>query len=206
VTSQPPLFLLDVDGVLNPYAASGCPPGYTEHEFFPGEEPVRLCAAHGPWLQELATRFELTWVSAWGADANRLLAPLLGLPDLPVIGLPTVPFQPRDKLLPVAQYAGRRPLIWIDDQLSAEAHAWAARRGEPTLLIGIDPAEGLTRAVIEQTMRWADNRRRMTSNSPDQLQARQVHKLHSCVALPITSGCPEPRHNGGDVRGAKRED
>jgi len=84
VTSSLPLLLLDVDGVLNPFVAPACPPGYTEHEFFPGEEPVRLCSAHGPWLQELATRFQIVWATAWGADANRLLAPLLQIPDLPV--------------------------------------------------------------------------------------------------------------------------
>jgi hypothetical protein len=65
VTSSLPLLLLDVDGVLNPFAAPACPPGYTEHEFFPGEEPVRLCAAHGPWLQ-LVTRFQIVWATAWG--------------------------------------------------------------------------------------------------------------------------------------------
>jgi hypothetical protein len=62
---------------LNPFAASARPPGYTEHDFFPGEDPVRLCAAHGPWLQELATRFQIVWATAWGADANRLLTRLL---------------------------------------------------------------------------------------------------------------------------------
>jgi len=88
MTSRPPLLLLDVDGVLNPFAAPACPPGYTEHDFFPGEEPVRLCLAHGSWLQELGTRFQIVWASAWGPDANRLLAPLLQLPDLPVIAFP----------------------------------------------------------------------------------------------------------------------
>jgi hypothetical protein len=85
VTSSLPLLLLDVDGVLNPFAAPACPPGYAEHEFFPGEDPVRLCAAHGPWLRELATRFQIAWATAWGTNANRLLAPLLQIPDLPVI-------------------------------------------------------------------------------------------------------------------------
>jgi hypothetical protein len=61
VTAGLPLLLLNVDGVLNPYSASACPPGYTEHKFFTGEEPVRLCAAHEPWLRELAARFELTF-------------------------------------------------------------------------------------------------------------------------------------------------
>jgi hypothetical protein len=53
------LLLLDVDGVLNPFASSVCPPGYQEFELFPEEEPVRLCAAHGDWLHELAARFQI---------------------------------------------------------------------------------------------------------------------------------------------------
>jgi hypothetical protein len=160
VASRLPLLLLAVDGVLNPFAAPACPPGYTEHQFFPGEDPVRVCAAHGRWLRELATRFRLVWATGWGADANRLLAPLLRLPDLPVIGFPSAPFHPRDKLPPVIRYAGRCPLTWIDDQLPSEARAWAARRRTPTLLIGINPAEGLTRPVIEQSLKWADDLRR----------------------------------------------
>jgi hypothetical protein len=157
VTSSLPLLLLDVDGVLNPFAAPACPPGYTEHEFFPGEEPVRLCSAHGPWLQELAARFQIVWATAWGADANRLLAPLLEIPDVPVIHFPPVPFDPRDKLPAVIRYAGQHPLIWIDDALPPQAHVWAAKRRIPVLLISIDPAEGLTRPVIEQSLQWADH-------------------------------------------------
>lgn len=97
VTASLPLLLLDVDGVLNPFVPPACPPGYTEHGFFPGEDPVRPWAAHGPWLRNWP-RFQIVWATAWGADANRLLAPLLRLPDLPVIGFATVPFHPRDKL------------------------------------------------------------------------------------------------------------
>jgi HAD domain in Swiss Army Knife RNA repair proteins len=152
-----PLLLLDVDGVLNPFAAPACPPGYTEHDFFPGEEPVRLCHAHRSWLQELGTRFQIVWASAWGADANRLLAPLLQLPDLPVIAFPPLPFHPRDKLPAIIQYAGHRPLAWIDDALPPEAHTWAASRRTLTLLISIDPAEGLTRPAVDQALQWAEN-------------------------------------------------
>jgi hypothetical protein len=48
-----PALLLDVDGVLNPYGAVTCPEGFTEHDLFPGEEPVRLCRAHGEWISKL---------------------------------------------------------------------------------------------------------------------------------------------------------
>jgi HAD domain in Swiss Army Knife RNA repair proteins len=171
VTSSLPLLLLDVDGVLNPFAAPACPPGYTEHDLFPGEEPVRLCAAHGPWLQELATRFQIVWATAWGADANQLLAPLLQLPDLPVIRFPPVPFHPRDKLPAIIRFARHRPLTWIDDALPPGAHAWAATRRAPTLLIGIDPAEGLTRPVIEQSLQWADDHHRNDQRKAAQLRA-----------------------------------
>jgi hypothetical protein len=42
-----PALLLDVDGVINPYGTATCPAGFTEYDLFPGEEPVRLCPAHG---------------------------------------------------------------------------------------------------------------------------------------------------------------
>lgn len=155
--SSRPLLLLDVDGVLNPFAADACPPGYTEHALFPGEEPVRLCAAHRAWLRELAAPFDIVWATAWGAEANRLLAPLLSLPELPVISFPPVPFEPLEKLPAIRRFAGRRPLVWMDDVITAEATIWAARRRVSTLLIGADPAVGLTRAAIEQALQWADD-------------------------------------------------
>jgi hypothetical protein len=152
----PPLFLLDVDGVLNPFAAPDCPPGYREYEFFAGEEPVRLSAAHGPWLRELASSFELVWATAWEDEANRLLAPFLQLPDLPVIAFPPNPFGDLDKLPAVANFAGQRPLAWVDDALSPEAHEWAAGRAVPTLLLSADPADGLTRSLVDHALRWAE--------------------------------------------------
>ncbi len=64
-----------------------------------------MCAAHGPWLHELAARFRIVWATAWGDEANRLLAPLLQIPGLPVIAFPPVAFDSRDKLPAIARYA-----------------------------------------------------------------------------------------------------
>ena len=125
-----PLLLLDIDGVLNPFGAVGCPGGYAEHVLFPGEEPVRVNAGHGDWLRELAAEFSLVWATAWGEEANRRLAPLLGLDPLPVIPMPAPPFPPA-------------------------AHTWAVTRAVPTLLIDIDPSTGFTREIVDRLLAWA---------------------------------------------------
>jgi hypothetical protein len=72
-----------------------------------------------------------------------------------LIAVPPVPFHPCDKLPAIIRYAGYCPLAWIDDALPPEAHTWVASRRPPTLLISIEPAEGLTRPAIDQALRWA---------------------------------------------------
>ncbi|MEU4640497.1 HAD domain-containing protein [Micromonospora sp. NPDC023814] len=164
-----PLLLLDVDGVLNPFAGDQCPVSYQEFQFFPGEAPVRLCPAHADWLRELGERFEMVWATGWGAEANRLLAPVLRLPQLPVIGLPPGPFEPREKVPAVAAYVGSRPVAWIDDALTTEARAWAEARAAPTLLVDIDPAEGLSLAVVRRLLAWSQG----LPSPTDSLRRRQ---------------------------------
>jgi hypothetical protein len=152
---ESPLLLLDVDGVLNPFAADACPAGYQEHPFFPGEDPVRLCLEHGRWLHELADHFEIVWATAWCDHANTFIAPVLGLPSLPVIQFPDGVFAPREKMPGIAAYCGSRPAVWFDDVITPEALAWAERRDAPTLLVAIDPVEGLTRVAVDRSLAWA---------------------------------------------------
>lgn len=150
-----PILLVDVDGVLNPWEAESCPDGYAEFEFFPGER-VLLSPAHGVLLTSLAAAYELVWATAWEHRANQFICPVLALPDLPVIEFP---LEGRDLLfrkLPAVQEAvGDRPCAWIDDVHLPDHYEWAARRGVPTLIVDINPAEGLTSAVAEQLMQWA---------------------------------------------------
>jgi hypothetical protein len=150
-----PLLLLDVDGVLNPFAAAACPQGFTEHEFFLHAGPVRLNKVHGRWLRGLAEHFEIVWATGWEEDANDLLSPILGLPRLPVILFPPKPFEPREKVPPVAAFVGDRAAAWVDDAMTPQARAWAAGRTAATLLVGIDPGVGLTRDAVERLSGWS---------------------------------------------------
>ncbi len=161
------MLLLDVDGVLNPYGAD-CPPGFVEHALFPDEhEPVRLCAAHGGWIAELADRYDVVWATAWGELANRLLGPLLGLPRFPVVPFPDPPFPAEAKVPAVDRLVGGRPAAWVDDMLGPAASDWAARRGVPTLLLPVEPALGWTREVVERALGWAVSEGRgRTTRSP----------------------------------------
>lgn len=150
-----PVLLIDVDGVLNPWEAASCPAGFTELNLFPGEA-VWLSPAHGDLLKSLAPPFELVWATAWEHRANQFVAPVLHLPQLPVIEFPLggrdVYFR---KLPAVIEATGTRPAAWIDDVHHPDHHDWAASRGAPTLIIDVDPAVGLTTAHAAQLADWA---------------------------------------------------
>jgi hypothetical protein len=112
-------------------------------------------AAH---LLELAQMFELVWASGWEEKADEHLPHLLGLPA----GLPCVRFgdcvgpgASHWKLSAIAQYAGERPLAWVDDALTDACERWAAQRAAPTLLVATDPKRGLTAREARQLEGWA---------------------------------------------------
>jgi hypothetical protein len=73
--------------------------------------------------------------------------------------MPPAPFQPRDKVAPVARFAEERPAVWIDDLHPAEAWAWSTGRHEPTLLIPVAPSTGLTRQAVDQALTWVSQTR-----------------------------------------------
>ncbi len=155
-----PVVLLDLDGVLNPFAAPACPAGHEEQVLFEGEEPVRFCRAHADWIRELATVGTLMWATGWGESANERYLPLLGLEPLPVVRFPPVPFEPELKVPALDAVAGNRPAAWIDDNHTAAGRRWAAGRPEPTLLVPVDPAVGWTRTEVDLVLAWAADLRR----------------------------------------------
>ncbi|MQY06611.1 HAD domain-containing protein [Actinomadura macrotermitis] len=75
-----PLLYLDVDGVLNPEDPAG---RFTAHTV--GSLTLRIPDTHAAWLRELSAAYELIWATTWEHHANAYIAPLLGLPELPVV-------------------------------------------------------------------------------------------------------------------------
>lgn len=127
--------------------------GYEFHELTPAGGPsyvVALNPEHGARLQELAPLYELVWATTWGEDANRLISPILGLPDtLPVIGLPqpTVLMSRRSwKAEVIAEWCGDRPFAWFDDEINQPTRQWlATRRGlGPHKALRVPAEVGLT--------------------------------------------------------------
>jgi hypothetical protein len=149
-----PALFLDLDGVLNPFAAASCPDGHLERVLFEGEEPVRFCSAHGTWIRELAAVGDLWWATGWGDNANEIYLPLLGAEPLPVVQFPPPPFDPELKVPAVDAVAGDRPVAWIDDNHTSMGRRWAGARSAPTLLVSIDPAIGWTRLDVDRVLGW----------------------------------------------------
>lgn len=159
-----PILLLDIDGVLNPWAAESCPSGYVPYRFrvrWRYRRQAWLRPEHGPALLGLAERTgaELVWATNWAHDANTMVGAALGLPALPVVEF-AGPFSdsgPDWKFPAVGRFAYGRPLAWVDDDFELRSAAKArflARRDPPTLLVPVDPAVGVTGDDLAGIERW----------------------------------------------------
>jgi hypothetical protein len=158
-----PLLFLDVDGTLLPYGGArlpSTPEGWDDWQDMSNPQLAEIDLGHGARL--LALPCVLMWATAWRESANEVIAPLLGLPRLPVADLPDVPEEFEAGVLnwkteALVQAAAGRPFIWVDDGITDLDHAWVSthHRGH-ALLHRVDSAIGLTVtdfAVIDDWLR-----------------------------------------------------
>jgi hypothetical protein len=150
-----PLLFVDIDGVLSVFG------------FMPGQRPDGtwidvdgvlhlISAAASGHLLALADAFDLVWCSGWEDKADEHLVRILQLPARPpFLTFPASTGTVHWKLASVEQYAGDRPMAWIDDGFDASCHAWAGARPAPTLLVPTDPAVGLDEASVARLERFA---------------------------------------------------
>jgi hypothetical protein len=93
------------------------------------------------------------------ADANAVVAPRLGLPQLPVVAFPDDEEEPQHglhwKTRCLVEWAGGRPFVWLDDEIADADRRWVgARHPGRALLHRIDPFIGLTDADFAVVGRW----------------------------------------------------
>lgn len=157
-----PLLFLDVDGTLlyndgsTEFDAS--PINWQEWQSYRNPRLAGMDRTLGRRL--LALGCELVWATAWMHGANEVIAPLLGLPSLPVADLPEAPLEDPVGTLHwktaalIATAAGRH-FVWVDDEISDIDRAWvSAHHGGSALLHRVDPGSGLTEADLAQIGDW----------------------------------------------------
>jgi hypothetical protein len=155
-----PVLAVDVDGVISLFGFDG------PLEEVPGRFHLidgiahRISEAAGERLRRLGGVYELVWATGWEDRANDHLPRLLGLPE----ELPCLRFDGRArfgtahwKLDAIDEYAGERPLAWIDDSLDESCHEWAAAREAPTLLVEVESHRGLEDAHVEALLAWVED-------------------------------------------------
>ena len=152
-----PLLLIDVDGVISLFGFDPARPPAGRFQIVDGIAHF-LSASAGGHLRRLCEAFDPVWCTGWEEKANEYLPHALELPG-PFPHLSFAGAAPtlagHWKLAAIDSYSGPdRPLAWIDDAHDERCVAWAAARRAPTLLVGTDPATGLTDEHVVQLLKW----------------------------------------------------
>jgi hypothetical protein len=147
-----PLLLLDVDGVLFPMGgradASQLP--------VPGHEHLRYGVETAARLARLARDFRLVWATSWEHEANAVVAPLFGLPPLPVIAFGDEARLGESWKLPaIRAFVGDRPFAYVDDDIGRDALEWMRAREEPTLMLPVRADRGLGAEDVAELLEFA---------------------------------------------------
>jgi hypothetical protein len=162
-TSDAPVLAVDIDGVISLFGFDQPGPGRGAPDDAPGKfhliDGMLHCIAleTGPRLNRLAETYELIWASGWEDRANDHLPQILGVPELPYL---TFDGRARFgtahwKLEALDEYAGTRPLAWIDDSLDESCYEWSDQRPAPTLLVPTQSDVGLMDVQVEVIEQWA---------------------------------------------------
>lgn len=164
-----PIWLLDVDGVLNAYDESVPVFGDWDdwQEFLARGFPMRYSPAMCARILALHTSgaVEVRWLTTWGRHANEDLTPF-GFPQFEVAG--EQPFRERWGWwkLPVAQklFEQGHAIIWTDDDLrfSNEAKNWVdevMHSDRAWDMCAFSPEGALSQDIMTQIETWLEARK-----------------------------------------------
>jgi hypothetical protein len=172
VTEGPtrPLLFLDVDGTLIPTADVQMPSTLedwnTTWQSPSNPRLATIAAEHGQRLIRMSC--DVVWATAWMHDANRVIAPILGLPELAVVEFGELPGMDETvwseddqaaalnwKTQALVELASGRPFVWVDDELTDVDRAWvSANHSGAALLHRVDSAVGLRAADLAVVEEW----------------------------------------------------
>jgi hypothetical protein len=162
-TSDRPVLAIDIDGVISLFGFDEeMQPGGAKASTAPGEFHLIDGMLHcisletGPRLERLAGSYELVWASGWEDRANDHLPGILGVRELPYLTFDgrAVFGTAHWKLAALDDYAGPRPLAWVDDSLDESCYRWAEERSAPTLLVPTESDLGLLDVHVETLEAW----------------------------------------------------
>jgi hypothetical protein len=92
------------------------------------------------------------------ADANDLVSPRLGLPELPVVDFPDDDEPERGlhwKTAFLTRWAAGRTFVWLDDEITEADQQWVqAHYPGPALLHSVDPLVGLADGDFALVRQW----------------------------------------------------
>ncbi|WP_211588940.1 HAD domain-containing protein [Allorhizocola rhizosphaerae] len=146
-----PLLFLDVDGTLLPFAGDARQTDDEANPLLAGLDPE-----HGRRLAALPC--DLVWATTWMAEANEVLAPRLGLPQLPIVDWPDDDDDTGRlhwKTRHLVEWAAGRSFVWVDDEITEVDRIWvAAHHRAPALLHRVDPRHGLADADYSAIAEW----------------------------------------------------
>lgn len=162
-----PIWLLDVDGVLNLFGSAPAAWGDTE-QFTANGYPItwspkmlaRITEIHGNGLAEVQ------WLTTWGHYANAYLAHRFGLSQLTVALEPPrdiyrYPFDEWWKLPAVREaYDAGNTVLWTDDDIPyyPEVRDWL-KTTDAERILTVAPTDGLLPEHLDVIERWLESLR-----------------------------------------------
>lgn len=160
-THRPPVWLLDVDGVLNFLHDKSAARAWPDAAKFRSGNGFNIC-----WSPQMLKRIraihdtglaEVRWLTTWGSQANTFLSETFGLPTLEVAGSP--PFLEKsgwwklDDVRTVHETGVK--VVWTDDDIvySSEALAWLEEVGSERIRC-VSPTGGLLPEHLDLIETW----------------------------------------------------